>query len=84
MCALNDDIKVVWVVVHVVLLSVESNRFPNFILELCCDGMFAGVHVRHFRLFEARCKCFPRIFRDVVCLANVQAPDATTRLLQNF
>lgn len=83
MSALNDDIKVVWVVMHVVLLAVLADCLSNLVLHLSCNRMLGCIHVRNLGVDEPFGEFFPRFVSHIVVLSNVQAPNLAGRLLQD-
>jgi hypothetical protein len=73
--ALDDDIKVFGIVVHIVLEPIVTNGAANLLFQVRSDGMLTGIHMSDLRPFESLRKYFPSLLGDVICLANIQAPD---------
>ena len=80
----NDGIEIVRITMHAVLGSILANRFSNVILELPRYRMFRCIHVSNLGLSQALGKKFPCFPIHLVRFPNVQAPNLTTRLLQNL
>lgn len=83
MGALDNHVKIIWVIVHVVFLTILADRFPDLVLQLRCNGVLAGVHMRNLRLLQSLGKGFPSFIRNIVCFANIQTPYITRRHLKN-
>lgn len=83
MCALYNDIQIIWIDVHIMLLSVLPNSFSDFILHLCCDCVFGCIHMSYFCLPKAFRKLIPCLWLYIVCFPNIETPDFAFWLLQN-
>lgn len=84
MRTLHNRIQIIWIAVHHVFRAIVPNGGPNLILELRCDGMFGCVHVRHLCVFQALGEFLPCLLLHLVGLSNVEIPDLTRRMLQDF
>ena len=82
MRTLNDRIQIVRVVVHIVFAAVLADCLSNLVLEIVRDRVLAGVHMRDLGPFQAFRKLLPRVFGNVICLANVQTPNVAGWLLK--
>lgn len=74
MGALDDDIEVIRVDVHLVLRSIVADCQPNVILQVIGDGMLAGIHMRYLGLLQALGELLPRAILNVVRFTDVEAP----------
>ena len=83
-CTLNDNIQVLRVDVHCVLYPILPYNIPCILLQLRRYGVLRGVHVRDLGPSEAPRESLPGACPDVVCLANIEAPDAARGGLQNM
>lgn len=83
MSALNDDIDVTGIVVHIVLLSILTDGCSNLVLHRCCDCVLTCVHVCDLCVNEALRKLLPRLVLDVVIFSDVQTPDLARSLLED-
>mmetsp|Transcript_32048 Transcript_32048/g.94302 ORF Transcript_32048/g.94302 Transcript_32048/m.94302 type:complete len:243 (-) Transcript_32048:2162-2890(-) len=83
MGALDDDIEVIRVDVHLVLRSVVADRQPDVILQIIGDGMLAGIHVRHLGLLQTLGEFLPCPILNVVRFTNIQAPNVARWVLQH-
>ena len=84
MSALNDNVQVLRVAVHVVLLPVDADNLPYFILELSIDCVFTGVHVSYIGTPQPPGEFLPSTRLHVVRFTNVDAPDLACAQLQDL
>jgi hypothetical protein len=75
MSALDDDIKVFGIVVHAVLQPIVAYGAADLFFQIRSNGVLTGIHMSDLRPFESLRKDFPRLLGDVICLADIQAPD---------
>jgi len=69
--ALDDDIEIVRVDVHVMLFTVPANDVPKLLFQLSGYGVFACVHMGNFSFLETPSEFGPNTRRHFVCFAYV-------------
>lgn len=82
MRALDNGINVGRIVMPMVFVPIQPNRFPDLILELRRNGVLRRIHVRYIRVGEALGKLFPSLHLYLVGFTNVETPNFTRRSLQ--
>lgn len=83
MGALHNNIKIVRVDVQPVLRTVVTDHITESLFNFGSDGVFTCVHVCDVGVFQPLGKFCPRFVRDVVGLANVDAPYAVLGRLEH-
>lgn len=83
MGALHDNIKIVRVDVLVVLLAIVANILAKDVFQSRSYSVLACVHVCDLCLLQPLGEGLPCFHFHVVCLPNVQTPDAAVGMLQD-
>jgi hypothetical protein len=84
MSALNNDMQIIRINVHIMLHAVVANGCSNFVFHLGSDCVFGCVHMSHLGFLEAFGELVPCFGFNVVVFSYIQAPDSALWLLQNF